>query len=49
MGFFAKNMIKIAVKNVKAMPLRKLTKCKGNKLNMSQIWLCGFELATNHH
>ena len=37
------------IKNVKAE--LKFTKCIENKLNMSKIWLCGFELATgtNHH
>ena len=37
------------VKNVKAWPLKKLRNHIGHNLNMSQIWLCGFELATNHH
>ena len=46
---FANNMIKFIGKNVKAGPLRKLTECIGYKLNMSKIWLCSFERATNHH
>ena len=48
-GFTAENMIKLIAKNVKAESLRKLTECAGNKPNMSQIWLCGFELTTHHH
>ena len=47
-GFTAENMIKLIAKNVKAESLRKLTECTGNKPNMWQIWLCGFEPTTQH-
>ena len=47
--FFAKNMIKLIAKYVKAGASRKFMERIGNKLNMSQIWLRGFELATYHH
>ena len=32
-------------------PMKRFTECMGNKLNMPQIWLHGFELAANqcHH
>ena len=48
MVFFAENTVKLFVKNIKEEPLRNLTECIQNKKNMSQIWFCGFELATNH-
>ena len=42
-------MIKLIVENIRAGPLRKLTERMGNKLSMSQIWLCGLELANYGH
>ena len=41
-------MVKLIVRNVKAEPLGKLMECRVNRLNISQMGLCGFKLATNH-
>ena len=49
MFFFAKNMVKLLVKNVKTWALGKFTAFIGNKLNMSQMGRRGFKLATNHY
>ena len=40
--FFAENMVKLIVKNVKAEPLGKLMECIVNRLNISQMGLRGF-------
>ena len=49
MVFFAESMVKSFAKNVKEGPLRNLTECIRNKWNKSQMWLRGFEQATNNH
>ena len=47
--FFAKNMIKLIVKNAKAGASKKLMECIGNRLNRTQIRLRSFELAIYHY
>ena len=45
--FFAENMIKLIVENVKARSLGKLTECIVNGPNISQMVLRGFKLTIN--
>ena len=49
MVFFAKNMVKLVVKNVKTWALGKFTVCITDNLNMSQMGFRGYKLATNHY
>ena len=44
-GFFAENIVKLFVENVKEGPSRKVMECLQNKQNVSQIWHRGFKLA----